>query len=144
MIKYFDTTYRKNIRKQFVNYLYERLKKTNFTPEMLAFMIKAFHFTFPFTTVYIYCFAPLIMTYVVFFILFLFLFLFIYLHGCFITHLEYKLHKKNFINIIDPYLMYFDYPLNSETRYLGTIGIVVGYFICITPILYFRHIYQKN
>ena len=51
--------------------------------------------------VFIYVFAPLSLTYVVFCILFGFMFLYIYLQGCFITHLEYKLNKKNFINIID-------------------------------------------
>jgi hypothetical protein len=140
MTKYFDITYRKNIRKQLVNYLYERLKKTNFTPEMLAFMIKSHHFTFPLATFFIYLYAPLLLIYIVLFIQFIFIGLFIYLHGCFVTHLEYKLNKKKFINIIDPYLMYFDYPLNNDTRYFGTMCVVAVYFISIVPILYFRHI----
>jgi len=105
-------------------------------------MIKSLHFTFPFMTYFIYVFAPLSLTYVVFCILFGFMFLYIYLQGCFITHLEYKLNKKNFINIIDPYLIFFNYPLDKESRYWGTLMVVLAYFISVSPILYIRFIYQ--
>ena len=143
-MNYFDITYRKTLRKRLVNSIYDRLIKTKFTPEMLAFMIKSHHFTFPLATFFIYLYAPLQLIYIVLFIQFIFLGLFIYLHGCFVTHLEYKLNKKKFINIIDPYLMYFDYPLNNDTRHFGTMCVVTVYCISIAPILYFRHITQKN
>jgi len=142
-MNYFDITYRKTLRKRLVNTIYDRLIKTNYPPEIMAFMIKAHHFTFPLPTYFIYLFAPLQLIYIVLFIQFIFLGLFIYLYGCFVTHLEYKLNKKKFINIIDPYLMYFDYPLNNDTRHFGTMCVVTVYFISILPILYFRHISQK-
>ena len=76
-MNYFDITYRKTLRKRLVNSIYDRLIKTKFTPEMLAFMIKSHHFTFPLATFFIYLYAPLQLIYIVLFIQFIFLGLFI-------------------------------------------------------------------
>ncbi len=142
MNKLLNIEYRKGIRRNIVEYIYNILIKTKYSKKILAFMIKSLHFTFPFMTYFIYVFAPLAFTYVIFIILFGFMFLYIYLQGCFITHLEYKLNKKNFINIIDPYLIFFNYPLDKESRYWGTLMVVLAYFISVSPILYIRFIYQ--
>ena len=49
-----------------------------------------------------------------------------------------QLNKKNFINIVDPYLILMDYPINNESRYKGTFIIGLFYFCTIILILYIR------
>lgn len=138
MYKYLDEVYRKDCRKQLVNYIYNKLKKTKCSTKIWAFIIKAIHFTFPYLTFIIFLLSPLWMGIIFLFIVFLFLLMYIYFKGCFITHLEYKLNKKNFINIIDPYLVFMDYPINNEMRYKGTFLIGLIYFCTILPIMYIR------
>ena len=141
---YFDITYRKNLRKKLVNTIYDRLIKTNTPPEMMAFIIKSHHFTFPLATFPIFIFGPLYLTYIVCAILFMFLILYIYLNGCFISHLEYKLHNKDFINIADPILVILNYPINKENQYLATLYATITYFIIIFFILYMRGVLLKK
>ncbi len=141
---YFDITYRKKLRAKLVNTIYDRLIKTNYPPKLMAFMIKAHHFTFPLATYFIYLFAPLYLTYFVYAFLLVFLVLYMYLKGCFISHLEYKLYNKDFINIADPILALFDYPINKDNQYLATLYATNIYFILAFLILYIRIINQKN
>ena len=138
MYKYFEESYRKDSRKQLVNYIYNKLKKTKCPTKIWAFIIKACHFTFPYLTFIVFLLCPIWIGIIFLFIVLLFLLMYIYLKGCFITHLEYKLNKKNFINIIDTYLVFMDYPINNDTRYIGTFIIALSYFCTIIPILYIR------
>lgn len=144
MTDYFDINYRKNLRKRLVDYIYNYLKNTRFPPDVMAFMIKAHHFTFPLATYFIFLYAPLILVYMVFFTEFIFAILYVYLHGCFISHLEYKLHKKKFINISDPILLLFNYPINKENQFNATLYAVIVYFISVIFILLIRNNYSKN
>lgn len=144
MTHYFDINYRKNLRKQIVDSLYNYLKSTRFPPDIMAFMIKAHHFTFPLATYFIFLYAPMFIVYTLFFIEFIFTILYIYLRGCFVSHLEYKLHKENFINISDPILLLFDYPINKENQFKATLYSVIVYFISVIFILLIRNIYSKN
>jgi hypothetical protein len=107
-------------------------------------MIKAWHFTFAYMTIFVFLFAPLWMGAILSFILLTFLGLYIYLKGCFISHLEYKLCKKDFINIVDPYLIAMDYDITDDNRYTGTIIIVIIYFCITLPILFYRINNLKN
>jgi hypothetical protein len=142
-MNYFDITYRKNLRKELVNMIYNQLIKTGYPPNILAFIIKAYHLTIPFITIVIYLFAPLQLSYILCGVLFIFLILYIYLQGCFISHLEYKLHNKDFINIADPMLVLFNYPINKENQYLATLYATIIYFIIVFFILYMRNIIGK-
>jgi hypothetical protein len=142
-MNYFDITYRTNLRKKLVNMIYNQLIKTGYPHDILALTLKAHHLTTPFTTIIIYLFAPLYLSYIVCGILLLFLILYVYLHGCFISHLEYKLHSKDFINIADPILMLFNYPINKENQYLATLYATISYFIIVFFILYIRNIMGK-
>ena len=135
-MQYFEPDYRKNLRRRIVNYLYDNLMKTKLPPDIMAFMIKAHHFTFPLATYFLFMFAPLTITYVVYAILFVFFVLYVYLKGCFVSHLEYKLNNKDFINIVDPYLIAMDYDITDNNRYTGTIIIGVIYFCITLPILF--------
>ena len=140
----FSIKYRKKLRKRLVNYIYNLLIKINYPPELMAFIIKAHHFTFPLTTYFIYLFAPLYVTYIVYAILLIFMIIYVYLNGCFVSHLEYKLDNKNFINITDPILALFDYPINKDNQYLATLYATNIYFILAVIILYIRINNQKN
>ena len=138
MYKYFDESYRKDCRKQLVNYIYNKLKKTKCPTKIWAFIIKACHFTFPYLTLIVFLSTPIWIGIITLFMVLFFLLMYIYLKGCFVSHLEYKLNKKNFINIVDPYLILIDYPINNESRYIGTFIIGLFYFSLIILILYIR------
>jgi hypothetical protein len=144
----FDMEYRKKYRKQLVNYLYDKILDTSYPPNISAFVVKAIHFMIPYI-VYIIClFAPLwlgivalvvsLLFWGLFIVSLLFWGLFIYLNGCFLSNIEYKLDSERFINIIDPYLVMFGYPINDENRYSGTIYLVYLYFAIVFSILYIR------
>jgi hypothetical protein len=138
MIKYLDETYRKECRNNLVYFLYDLLNQTKYPNDIIAFMIKAWHFTFVYMAIFVFLFAPIWMGIILTFILLFLLAVYIYLKGCFVSHLEYKLCKKDFINIIDPYLIAMNYDITNENRYIGTIIIVVLYFCLILPILFYR------
>jgi len=134
----FDMEYRKKYRKQLVNYLYDKILDTSYPPNISAFVVKAIHFMIPYI-VYIICLlAPLWLGIVALVVSLLFWGLFTYLNGCFLSNIEYKLDSDRFINIIDPYLVMFGYPINDENRYNGTIYLVYLYFSIIFSILYIR------
>ena len=58
--------------------------------------------------------------------------------GCFLSHLEYKLNSKDFINIIDPYLITMNYDITNENRYIGTSIISSIYFFITISIFFYR------
>ena len=58
MIKYFEESYRKDCRKRLVDFLYNYLIQTRYPNDIIAFMIKSWHFTFAYMAVVILLFAP--------------------------------------------------------------------------------------
>ena len=138
MIKYFEESYRKECRTQLVDFIYNRLIQTKYPNNILAFMIKAWHFTFAYLTIIIFLFAPLWVGFVFTIVLLIFLALYFYLKGCFISHLEYKLDSNGFINIVDPYLIAMNYNITNENRYIGSSIIAILYFCITLPILFYR------
>jgi len=139
MISFLSLESRKNQRRILVNYIYNILNESSCPNKLWAFMIKAWHFTFPWylfgfvfiaasfnACLFCYCFL-------IFFVV-----LYIYFHGCFITHLEYKLYSKKFVNIVDPYLVVFNQSRNNTTRFYGTFAVALAYFIVVTILLYYR------
>lgn len=138
MNTWFDLEYRKKYRKQLVTYLYEKILDTSYPPNISAFVMKAIHFMIPYI-VYIIClFAPLWLGIFALVVSLLFWGLFTYLSGCFLSNIEYKLDSDRFINIIDPYLVMFGYPISDENRYNGTSYLVYLYFTIVFSILYIR------
>jgi len=134
----FDHEYRVELRKKLVNYLISYLDTTRPNNKVLAFVIKAFHFMIPWITFYFFLFGSYCIFITCYVVLLFFVVLYIYLNGCFISHLEYKLYSKNFVNIIDPYLIILRQDLNKTTRFYGTFLIAFIYFIIISLIFYFR------
>lgn len=132
-------------RSQFVNFIIKLLHKTNISNKLLAFMVKAFHFTFPWY-LFFFCFVSgnyYFCLYNYIFLIF-FILLYIYFNGCFVTHLEYKLYNKKFINIVDPYLSFFNLPFNKENRFYGTLAVANYYFLVVSIIIYYRFFFKKN
>jgi hypothetical protein len=68
--------------------------------------------------------------------------MFFYFEGCFITIVEYKLDKKNHINIIDPYLYLSNIEINDENRYKYTLIISLIYFTVVACLLTFKYNYN--
>ena len=54
----------------------------------------------------------------------------------------YKLYSKNFINIIDPYIMLFNYKITNDNRFYGTFTIAFIYFLVVSIVLFYR--FQKK
>lgn len=135
---FLDESYRKNIRIRIAKFLNNLIRKTNISPKILSFVVKSWHFTFPYTTLVIYLFGPLWLSYFVMFILLIFCGLFIYLKGCFVSNLETLLDSENSINIIDPYLEMCDIEINSENRYNVTVLVAISYCLMVFFIFYIR------
>jgi len=140
---FFDIEYRKNMRNYIAKSIHDVLIQTNVSSKTFAFMIKAWHFTFPYMTLFIYLFAPLWMCYTIILILLFFCGIFIYLKGCFVSSLEHMLDSENTTNIIDPYLELFNIEIANDTRYTATISIAFVYFIMTSVILYGRLKWNK-
>ncbi len=138
MLNYFDVECRKKYRKQLVNWLYEILKRTNYPSDILAFVIKAWHFVAPYLCMLIFIFAPIHLAVMLIPLLILYMMMFFYLKGCFVSHLEYKLCPSNAINIMDPYLVLVGWPINDENRHYITHVLIFVYFLFVLPILYVR------
>ena len=138
MTDYFDIEYRKKCRKRLVEYLYDLLIRTNIPHPILAFVLKSCHFLISYIIALLVIFAPLPIG-IIFTGLSLITFgLFFYFKGCFFSQLEYKLHDKDFINIVDPYLAIVGWDINDENRYTITMYIVCFYFAILFSILYWR------
>ena len=138
MTDYFDIEYRKKCRKKLVEYLYELLIRTNISHPILAFVLKSCHFLISYIIILLVVFAPLPIGLLFTGLSIITFGLFFYFKGCFVSQLEYKLHDKDFINIVDPYLAIVGWEINDENRYTITIYIVYLYFATLFSILYWR------
>ncbi len=138
MIKYFEESYRKECRKRLVEFMYNYLRQTKYPTNILAFMIKSCHFTIGYMSFFILLFAPIRIGMIIILLSLFFVGLFFYLKGCFVSHLEYKLNSKDFINIIDPYLITMNYDITNENRYIGTSIIASMYFFITIFIFFYR------
>jgi hypothetical protein len=120
--------YRIKLRKKLVNYLYKKLKETNIPNEVLSFMVKCWHFSI-FYMVFLLCiFAPKFYGITGVIISGLFVPIYYYFDGCFVSYLEYKLSKKKYVNVIDPYLGLLGYDINDENRKWITPKVAFYYF----------------
>jgi hypothetical protein len=114
------------------------LDKINLPNKIKAFIIKSMHMQAPingFALIILSNFRVGICIYLVFVLVFI---LFFYFNGCFITIVEYKLDKENFINIADPYLYMTNSELTDENRYYSIIYIGIFYMIVSTWILLYK------
>lgn len=137
MFESFSYENRKKQRAYLVKYIYKHLKNTKIPKEILAFTIKSLHFSI-FNLIIILCFyGPKFLALSGIIFSAMFVPLYIYFDGCFVSILEYKLLKKNFVNVIDPYLVLIGYEINEPNRRFFTIILVIWYFfVCITTFLY--------
>jgi len=142
MFDFLSLENRKYQRKCLVEFIFKYFNNINYPNKILAFIIKSIHFTFPFFFIFIFLSASLHYCILYYCVMLFFLLLYIYLNGCFVTHLEYKLYSKHFINIIDPYLALVGYPFNKHTRFYGSFVVAFIYFFIVSIIIYWRF-YKK-
>jgi hypothetical protein len=139
MTDYFDIEYRKKCRKKLVDSIYGYLTTNTKVPHRIwAFVIKSCHFLISYVIVLLTLFAPLPIGFIMTGLSIITFGLFFYFKGCFVSQLEYKLHDKDFINIVDPYLTVVGWDINDENRYTITMYVVYLYFAILFSILYWR------
>tara|TARA_B100000424_G_scaffold257955_1_gene239394 strand:- start:5971 stop:6411 length:441 start_codon:yes stop_codon:yes gene_type:complete len=138
MTSFFSKSTRNQFRKKIVNFLYDLIKLSEFNENIVSYVIKSWHFVFPYMSFLLYMCAPLVVGYILLIILLLFWGLFIYLEGCFLSYLEYKLSKETYVNVMDPYLLLGGWEINNKNRFNMTIFIVNFYFLVSFLIIYVR------
>ncbi len=135
--------FRRNIRRILTDKILILINNFNIPHNVVEFIIKSFHFQH-ITWAYISLFLLPIKLFIIIFILSVILFLlFVYLDGCVLSNIEYKLckNKKDFINIIDPYLHILGKEINTNNRYFYTLYFSLIYLLgCIIKFVY---IYSK-
>ena len=139
-MKIFDIEYRKQRRKDIVNYLYgkyNQYKSDKYSDELVGFCIKAAHFIHPFTCMLLIVCAPFYISLATYaFVIGVFL-MFIYLNGCFLTSLEYKINGQD-ITIADPIIMLCNDTINYENRQTYTIYTILLYILIATLVVVYR------
>ena len=138
MTSFFSKSTRKQFRKKIVTFLYDLIKISKVNENVVSYVIKSWHFVFPYMSFLIYMSAPIVLGYTLLIILLLFWGLFLYLEGCFLSYLEFKLNKESYVNVMDPYLLLGGCELTNENRYNMTILIVNFYFLISFLIVYIR------
>ena len=136
----FDIKYRKQKRKDIVNYLYDmykRYKPEKYSDELLGFCIKVAHFVHPFTCMLLIILSPCYLAIATFTFVICVFIMFIYLNGCFLTSLEYKINGQD-ITIADPIIMLCNDTIHYENRETYTIYTVILYIAIATCILLYR------
>lgn len=128
----FGKKYRNNIRRQIKKQIINVINESKIDSHIAEFVIKSFHFQQVFISfACLSSFVPkeiFICNVIVSLGLFI---LFLYLDGCVLSNVEYDLcsNKKQFINIIDPFLSFFNVQRNKENRYYFTLYFVFLYYI---------------
>jgi len=138
----FSKESRKANRKLLVDFVFNLLKSVNMPNKVKAFLVRSIHFHTP--GVFFLFFSLLKFNIAILFLIPLLIVftMFFYFEGCFITIVEYKLDKKNHINIIDPYLYLSNIEINDENRYKYTLIISLIYFTVVACLLTFKYNYN--
>lgn len=129
-------------RKILTDFAMNILDKINIPNNIKAFIIKSIHFHTPvngFIFILLVNFRIAVIIYILFIISLIF---FIYFKGCFITIIEYKLDKDNFINIADPYLHINGMEVTNDNRYYVILYIAIVYMVILSWILLYKYYYN--
>jgi hypothetical protein len=130
---------RRENRKIFVNYIFNKLDKINIPNKMIAFLIRSWHFQTPFNFMVGIILLNFRLGCITLLPLIISFFLFFYFDGCFLSIIEYKLDKENHLNIIDPYLIWSGQELNEQNRFTTTLVVSFIYFIIVGFILFYKY-----
>ena len=132
MCPIFTSAYRQQVRKYLTESFYSWFQsQTTMPPHVLEFVIKSFHFQHIFIAFLSIIMLPFEVYARIFWASACLFCVFIYLDGCILSNIEYKLcsNKKEFINIIDPFLYLIKKTPNTDNRYYYTMFLAVFYFI---------------
>lgn len=125
-----------------VKFILTALDTINLPNKIKAFIIKSIHVQAPINGISIIILSNFRIG-ICIYMIFVFVFaLFFYFKGCFITIVEYKLDKENFMNIADPYLHLSNSELTDENRYYSIIYIGILYMIISAWILLYKYKYN--
>jgi hypothetical protein len=141
---YFSKSYRYNLRTKCIHQLHQFLLSyfSHYPPHVLEFIIKSIHFQcifIAFSSLFILPFILFQLTFIIFLLLFL---LFFYFDGCILTCIEYKLcsNKSQFINVMDPFLYFFQQEIHPVNQYFLPIYFSTFYFFSsIIKLLFFSN-----
>lgn len=137
---FYSKDFRRKIRRNLTDQIFNLVNIFNIPHNVIEFIIKSFHFHF-FCWAFFSLFLPkklFIFTFIASAIIVL---MFVYLDGCVLSNVEYKLckNKKEFINIIDPFLYVLGREINTNNRYFYTLYFALIYLL--SCILKFAHMY---
>ena len=141
---FFSKDFRRKIRRILTNKILILVDNFNIPHNVVEFIIKSFHFQHIAWAYLSLFFLPKKLFIIIFITSAILFLLFVYLDGCFLSNVEYKLckNKKDFINIIDPYLYILGKEINTNNRYFYTLYFSLLYLLgCIIK---FVHIYSNN
>lgn len=124
-------------REHFINYLKSMILMIPVSTWSLVQFIRAIHISLPFNIFVILLFAPKWIVIINTIILFIIYTLFITLGGCFLTMLEQKLCKDDFV-LTDPILEILQYDINKKNRYWITYFVGTIYILVYISIIYIR------
>uniref|UniRef100_A0A6C0BSI7 Uncharacterized protein n=1 Tax=viral metagenome TaxID=1070528 RepID=A0A6C0BSI7_9ZZZZ len=130
-------------RNMVISYLMRKLALINIPNKIKAFIIKSMHFQAPLNGlifISIVKFNIALYTYFLFIIAFI---LFVYFRGCFLTIIEYKLDKENFMNIADPYLHLYNIEITNDNRYYSILYIAIFYMVFVSWLLLYKYYYHR-
>ena len=129
----------KLLRSTITNRLFNFFDKMKIPNNILAFIIKSYHFHYPFYSLIFIILFPIPLACIQLLLCIISFLCYIYFDGCILTILEYKLNnKKDDIHIIDFLLHSLQYEITNENRINVTIIVAGYYFILVFFILWIR------
>ena len=132
--KKIKTSVKNNIYK-LINLIEKKSDESKFNKLTIGTYLRALHITAPFYLLIHNLYVPkIILIMNIIFLLIAFVIFYIF-NGCFLTIIERKLCKDKF-TFIDPFLEYYNYPINKKNQNEMSVKIAIIYLI-ITFFIYF-------
>lgn len=125
-----------------IDFIIKILDMINIPNNIKAFLIKSIHFHAPFNGFIFMLLTKFRIAIIVHMAFIMCLILFVYFRGCFLTIIEYRLDKDNFINIADPYLYLNGMEISDENRYYIIMYIAIIYIVASSWLLLYKYYYH--
>lgn len=130
----------KEEKKIIIDYLENYCINTRFSLGTVGLLLRAFHYNFPFISLYILCYQSNFFVIITLFLLFLAYISWIPFNCCFLSMLENRICKDNF-NIADPFLELFYLKITKSNRLYMSYFVGGMYLNIVFAILFFRYFY---
>jgi len=130
-----------DIQKNLLDFCEKLLRSTGFDDQTICSILRFFHSLFPFAVAYAVLFGSKKIFYFLMVANIIIYSLFIYFNGCILTRLEKRFCDDDFI-VADPFLEFFEIPVNHDTRFKFTIYWFILNFFLALGVYYYRFIYK--